>query len=43
MDMRKQFDLFRISVPSIIMCSLMLNYIDMDCAVRLASQRENDY
>jgi hypothetical protein len=43
MDKRKVFELLRFSVPCIIMSSHMLNVIDIDCAVRVASQRENDY
>jgi hypothetical protein len=43
MGMRKQFELLRFSVPCIIKSSLMVNVIDIICAVRFASQRENDY
>jgi hypothetical protein len=43
MDMRKQFELLTFSVPCITMSSLMLNVIDIDCTLRFASQRENDY
>jgi hypothetical protein len=43
MAIRKEFELLTLSVPSIIMCSLILNGIDIDCAVRSDSQRENVY
>jgi Uri superfamily endonuclease len=43
MDMHIQFELLSFKVLDIIMCSLMKIVIEMEIAVRLASQLENCY